>query len=62
MFRPNANTYYRKERFMFGLPRALTENVQNIVKEKWQGTISYDGITYGDLISEVKREGLKLYS
>ena len=60
--RPDANASYWKERFMFGLPRALTGNVQNTLREKWQGTIPYDELTYGDLISEVKKEGLKLIS
>ena len=47
---------------MFELLRALTEKVQNTLREKWQGTIPYDELTYGDLISEVKKEGLKLCS
>ena len=41
---------------MFGLPRAQTEKVQNTLKEKWQGVIPYDELTYGDLISEVKKK------
>ena len=52
--RPYANASYWKERFMFGIPRALTENVQNTLREKWQGIIPYDELTYEDLISEVK--------
>ena len=55
MIRPNANASYWKERFLFGLPKALTENVQNTTREKWQGTIPYDELTYGDLISKVKK-------
>ena len=47
---------------MFGLPKALTKKVQNTLREKWQGTIPYDEITYGDIVSEVKKEGLKLCS
>ena len=62
MSRPDANASYWKEIFLFGLPRALTEKVQNNLIEKWQGIIPYDELTYGDLISEVKNEGLKLCS
>ena len=42
MFKPYANASYWKERFMFGLLRALTENVQNTLGKKLQDTISYD--------------------
>ena len=47
---------------MFSLLRALIEKVQETLREKYQGTISYDNLTYGDLVSEVKKEGLKLGS
>ena len=59
MSRPDANASYWKERFLFGFPRVLIEKVQNTLREKWQCTIPYDELTYGDLISEVKKEGLK---
>ena len=45
---------------MFGLPSALTEKVQGILRERFQRTIIYDNLTYGDLISKIKNEGLKL--
>ena len=45
---------------MFGLPSALTEKVQGTLRERFQGTILYDNLTYGDLISKIKNEGLKL--
>ena len=47
---------------MYGLPRALTKNVQETLRDKHHGTIPYDDFTYGNLISEVKKEGLKLCS
>ena len=47
---------------MYGLPRALTEKVQETLREKHHGTILYDDLTYEDLISEVNKEGLKLCS
>ena len=62
MTRGDARAPYWKEKFLYELPRALTENVQETLKEKYNGTISYEDLTYGDLIGEVKREGLKLCS
>ena len=59
MIRDDARAPYGKERFLYGLPRALTEKVQETLREKYQGTIPYGNLTYGDLISEVKKEGLK---
>ena len=34
MTRPDANASYWKERFLFGLPRALIEKVQKTLREK----------------------------
>ena len=61
-FRPDARASFWKEKFLFGLPRALNEKIQESLREKYNGTIPYDILTYGDLISEVKKEGLKLCS
>ena len=49
-----------KEKFLYGLPRSLTEKVQETLREKHNGTIPYEDLTYGDFIGEVKKEGLKL--
>ena len=62
MIREDARAPYWKERFLYGLPRALTERVQETLREKYNGTILYEDLTYGDLISEVKKEGLRLCS
>ena len=62
MTRGDAKASYWKERFFVGLPSALTEKVQGTLRERFQGTIPYDNLTYGDLISEIKKEGLKLCS
>ena len=51
-----------KERFLYGLPKAFSTKVQESLREKNGGTIPYDSLTYGDLISIVKSEGLKLCS
>ena len=58
MTRTDARASFWKERFLYGLPRAFNEKVQESLKEKNNGTIPYDELTYGDLISEVKKEGL----
>ena len=62
MIRHDGRAPYWKERFLYGLPRALTEKVHETLRDKHHGTIPYDDLTYGDLISEVKKEGLKLCS
>ena len=61
-FRPDARASFWKEKFLYGLPRAMNEKVQGSLREKYNGTILYEALTYGDLISEVKKEGLKLCS
>ena len=62
MIRHDARALYWKERFLYGLLRALTKKVQETLRKKHHGTIPYDDLTYGDLITEVKKEGLKLCS
>ena len=62
MSREDARASFWKEKFLYGLPRALTEKVQESLREKHNGTIPYEDLTYGDLICEVKKEGLKLCS
>ena len=60
MSREDARASFWKEKFFYGLPRALNEKVQESLRERNNGTIPYEDLTYGDLISEVKKEGLKL--
>ena len=62
MTRTDARASFWKEKFLYGLPRAFNEKVQESLREKHHGTIPYEELTYGDLISEVKKEGLKLCS
>ena len=57
MTREDARASFWKEKFLYGLPRALTEIIQESLREKNNGTIPYE-----DLIGEVKKEGLKLCS
>ena len=60
MMREDARASFWKEKFLYGLPRALNEKVQESLRERNNGTIPYEDLIYGDLISEVKKEGLKL--
>ena len=62
MTRSDARASFWKEKFLYGLLRAFNEKVQETLREKHNGTIPYEELTYGDLISEVKKEGLKLCS
>ena len=62
MARTDARASFWKKKFLYGLPRAFNEKVQESLREKYNETIPYDELTYGDLISEVKKEGLKLCS
>ena len=62
MIRADARASYWKERFLYGLPKAFNDKVQESLREKHGGTIPFDSLTYGDLISTVKKEGLKLCS
>ena len=62
MVRADARASYWKERFLYGLPKAFNDKVQESLREKYSGTIPFDSLTYGDLISTVKKEGLKLCS
>ena len=61
MTRDDAIVSFWKEKFLYGLPMALTEKVQESLRERHNGTIPYEDLTYGDLIGEVKK-GLKLCS
>ena len=58
----DARASFWKEKFLYGLPRAFNEKVQESLREKHNGTIPYADLTYGDLVGEVKKEGLKLCS
>ena len=50
MTRIDARASFWKERFLYGLPRAFNEKVQESLREKNNGTIPYDELTYGDLV------------
>ena len=62
MIRADARASYWKERFLYGLPKAFNNKVQEFLREKHGGTIPFDSLTYGDLRGTIKNEGLKLCS
>ncbi|KAH9686387.1 hypothetical protein KPL70_014334 [Citrus sinensis] len=49
-----------KEKFIAGLPTLLGEKVRNSIKALYDNRIPYDELTYGELVSFVNKEGLKI--
>ncbi|ESQ29478.1 hypothetical protein EUTSA_v10024098mg, partial [Eutrema salsugineum] len=61
LLRQDSNQPFWKEKFLAGLPTLLGEKVRNKIRDS-TGTqiIDYDNFTYGELISIVQQEGLKI--
>ncbi|KAH9697601.1 hypothetical protein KPL71_023672 [Citrus sinensis] len=58
--RDDANHTTWKEKFLAGLPTLLGEKVRNSIKSLYNNRIPYDELTYGELVSFVNKEGLKI--
>ncbi|KAH9688135.1 hypothetical protein KPL70_015020 [Citrus sinensis] len=58
--RDDANHTTWKEKFLAGLPTLLGEKVRNSIKALHDNRIPYDELTYGELVSFVNKEGLKI--
>ncbi|KAH9696764.1 hypothetical protein KPL71_023319 [Citrus sinensis] len=58
--RDDANHVTWKEKFLAGLPTLLGEKVRNSIKTLFDNRIPYDELTYGELVSFVNKEGLKI--
>ncbi|KAH9735172.1 hypothetical protein KPL71_017654 [Citrus sinensis] len=58
--RDDANHVTWKEKFLVGLPTLLGEKVRNTIKALFNNRIPYDELTYGELVSFVNKEGLKI--
>ncbi|KAH9725355.1 hypothetical protein KPL70_007848 [Citrus sinensis] len=58
--RDDANHTTWKEKFLAGLPTLLVEKVRNSIKALYDNRIPYDELTYGELVSFVNKEGLKI--
>ncbi|KAH9681461.1 hypothetical protein KPL71_026986 [Citrus sinensis] len=58
--RDDANHVTWKEKFLAGLPTLLGEKVRNSIKALYDNRVPYDDFTYGELVSFVNKEGLKI--
>ena len=58
--RDDANHITWKEKFLAGLPILLGEKVRNSIKTLHDNRIPYDELTYGELVSFINKEGLKI--
>ncbi|KAH9697135.1 hypothetical protein KPL71_023486 [Citrus sinensis] len=58
--RDDANHITWKEKFLAGLPTLLGEKVRSSIKALYNNRIPYDELTYGELVSFVNKEGLKI--
>ncbi|KAH9716792.1 hypothetical protein KPL71_021575 [Citrus sinensis] len=58
--RDDANHVTWKEKFLAGLPTLLGEKVRNSIKALFDNRIPYDELAYGELVSFVNKEGLKI--
>ncbi|KAH9668528.1 hypothetical protein KPL70_021446 [Citrus sinensis] len=58
--RDDANHITWKEKFLVGLPSLLGEKVRNSIKTLYDNRIPYDELTYGELVSFVNKEDLKI--
>ncbi|KAH9744217.1 hypothetical protein KPL70_003599 [Citrus sinensis] len=58
--RDDANHTTWKEKFLAGLPTLLGEKVRNSIKALYDHRIPYDELIYGELVSFVNKEGLKI--
>ena len=59
MLREDSNQPFWKEKFLAGLPFFLGEKVSSI-KQEYGNPIPYESLTYGQLISIIQKEGLKI--
>ena len=50
---------YWKEKFIAGLPHLFAHKVKEELADK-NGTINYDGLTYGDIFSTIKKIGMNM--
>ena len=60
MLRSDCNQSFWKEKFILGLPKLFSERIRIKIREQYNGQISYDKLTYGEIISIVTTEGIKL--
>jgi adenylate cyclase len=59
MLREDSNKPYWKEKFIDGLPNLFAHKIRTVLSNS-NGIIDYDTLTYRDIISTIKQEGLKM--
>ena len=59
MHRSDCNSPFWKEKFINGLPRLFGEKVKETLSTTL-GVIDYDNLTYGDISSTIRSEGMKM--
>jgi hypothetical protein len=59
MLREYSNKPYWKEKFIDGLPNLFAHKIRTVLSNSNE-IIDYDTLTYGDIISTIKQEGLKM--
>ena len=55
----DCNSLFRKEKFINGLPSLFAHKIRETLSNT-SGVIDYDDLTYGDISSVIRREGLKM--
>ncbi|WJZ89863.1 hypothetical protein VitviT2T_009051 [Vitis vinifera] len=60
MLRSDCNQSFWKEKFISGLPKLFSERIRIKIRGQYNGQIPYDKLTYGEIISIVTGEGIKL--
>ncbi|WKA12164.1 hypothetical protein VitviT2T_029580 [Vitis vinifera] len=60
MLRSDCNQSFWKEKFISGLPKLFSERIRIKIREQYNGQIPYDKLTYGEIISIVIAEWIKL--
>ena len=59
MYRSDCNSPFWKEKFINGLPTLFGQKVNETLAGS-SGVIDYDDLTYGDISSTIRKEGMKM--
>ncbi|WOH09472.1 hypothetical protein DCAR_0728929 [Daucus carota subsp. sativus] len=59
MMRDDSNNSFWKEKFVNGLPNLFAHKIRKELSKNL-GFIDYDNLTYGDIISQIQKTGLKM--
>ena len=59
MLRQDCKNVFWKEKIINGLPNLFAHKIREVLSQP-SGIIEYDNLTYGDLVSTINKEGLKM--